>query len=539
MFCPLCGKEIEKGNKFCRHCGNEVTKELKDVTKKATKDQKKREQELKSKKQKSKGKGGPGKAVVGVAAVAAIGVAGFLGYQYGDSKGWFNSSSEANITEEETKETEALSESIEETVEASVESTEAEASSEEASIEESSTEETMEESTEETTEETVEEITEDVVEMLVEEEVSLEAMKIRSKYADILARAYYIGKLPGMSDDDPGIMALSGWEEFNGADYTIVDVNQDGKEELILSFVNGSMADQFLRIYRYNEETDTVDEMLCDCPALVTFYDNNTVKFGWSHNQGYGDIIWPYNAYRYNTDTNTYELVVSVDSVNRDTAEQRNAEDQFDFSYDVDGDGNIYEIQNLGEDIVYMDGEEFAQLEESIFADAKVLKFEWLSTTDTSFNRFPEEYLKELARENMKDISSDVIELGGQYILGEGHVHFIEDMVRDVTEDFVTTEFDVTQATVGEDVIVEFYMEDNGGFTYLKAIPELTLFGVTPGMSVEEADASLKKYGFSKVNEEDTFYKTGDAYGNYYLTLISDQGKVISIGVTMGSSYTG
>ena len=97
--------------------------------------------------------------------------------------------------------------------------------------------------------------------------------------------------------------------------YAILDVNFDGKEELVLQH-ESVMADTSLYIYGYNEKNETIELLFCDYPAL-TFYDNGVIIAEASHNQS-GNEFWPYTLWMLNKDTGTYEAVVYVDSAKRD-----------------------------------------------------------------------------------------------------------------------------------------------------------------------------------------------------------------------------
>lgn len=90
--------------------------------------------------------------------------------------------------------------------------------------------------------------------------------------------------------------------------------------------------------------------------------------------------------------------------------------------------------------------------------------------------------------------------------------------------------------------VFSFYTEEVYSLTYEnEQINGMTLIGVYPGMDKEEAEKKLKKYGFNKCDESDSWtkYQTGGSTGNYFVTCRTENGKVISISIWAGNLYTG
>ena len=84
----------------------------------------------------------------------------------------------------------------------------------------------------------------------------------------------------------------------------------------------------------------------------------------------------------------------------------------------------------------------------------------------------------------------------------------------------------------GEKVCRLFY-EDDGSMQYIKETEGLYLCGVQVGMTVTDAEAILREYGFKLQNVEDDHrtFITGEALGNYciYIEVEGDIIKEISI----------
>ena len=123
--------------------------------------------------------------------------------------------------------------------------------------------------------------------------------------------------------------------------YAVYDVDGDGKDEFILQFSDTITAGMIEEVYAY--EDGVFREELAEFP-LVTYYDNGAIQAGWSHNQGKaGDrFLWPYNMYRYQPETDSYEFAGAVDGWDREIADSIYGIGQFPDGTDVDGDGFVY-----------------------------------------------------------------------------------------------------------------------------------------------------------------------------------------------------
>lgn len=129
--------------------------------------------------------------------------------------------------------------------------------------------------------------------------------------------------------------------------YAVYDIDGDGEDELILQNTNTAMAGMLERIYAY--EGGIFREELFEFPAL-TYYDNGIIQAEWSHNQGVsGDRIWPYNLYQYQPETDSYELLASVDGWDREVRDFTDYLGAFPDEMDADGDGFVYFLMLDGE----------------------------------------------------------------------------------------------------------------------------------------------------------------------------------------------
>jgi uncharacterized protein YheU (UPF0270 family) len=125
--------------------------------------------------------------------------------------------------------------------------------------------------------------------------------------------------------------------------FALYDVDNDGKEELLLMYTNTIVAGQKGYVFAYDGDTKQLHTELCEFPIL-TFYDNGIIKAGWSHNQGRGGEFWPYDLYQYAPDSDSYAMVGMVDAWDKRTTETGNQKNPFPVDIDKSGTGFVYYI---------------------------------------------------------------------------------------------------------------------------------------------------------------------------------------------------
>ena len=96
-------------------------------------------------------------------------------------------------------------------------------------------------------------------------------------------------------------------------EFAIVDINNDGKEELLFRSIQTSLADMKLYVYGYDEDTESIYRM-AEFYVNAKIYDNGYVKDLFSHNTGVEIDFWPYNLYRYDAANHTYIEVGKVET---------------------------------------------------------------------------------------------------------------------------------------------------------------------------------------------------------------------------------
>ncbi len=174
-----------------------------------------------------------------------------------------------------------------------------------------------------------------------EADVDREARK--ESYTSILEGIYYNHTFPDgqpCDSDDKDAIALN--------QFSIFDIDRDGKEELIITYTNACMAGMVELIYDFDNNTKIANEEFREFPAL-TYYDNGIIEAEWSHNQGLAGDFWPYTLYQYDSQTDQYVNVGMVDAWDRSLSETDYNGDPFPEESDTDGDGIVYYIMQDGE----------------------------------------------------------------------------------------------------------------------------------------------------------------------------------------------
>ncbi|MBQ3533967.1 MAG: M56 family metallopeptidase [Clostridia bacterium] len=200
----------------------------------------------------------------------------------------------------------------------------------------------------------------------------------RKVFGGILWNAYLKGELPDGRKVE--------WNSTEGAaenHFAIADVDGDGREELLLSWTNASMAGHDFLIYGcWRGAVYTQFDQF----TSLRFYDNGAIEVDWAHSQGWSGRFWPYYAYRYNAVTDLYEEVGSAEAWDKEVRSQ-----YFPDDIDVDGDGLVYEVCRTGVELFnskhydrrrMMDGAAFEEWRQSYLSGAQEVPVELLPLTE-------------------------------------------------------------------------------------------------------------------------------------------------------------
>ncbi|MEA4813539.1 MAG: hypothetical protein VB112_01345 [Oscillospiraceae bacterium] len=166
--------------------------------------------------------------------------------------------------------------------------------------------------------------------------------------------------------------------------FALYDVDNDGKEELILMYTNTYMAGEAGYVFAYDSETKKLKTELSEFPML-TFYDNGIIKAGWSHNQGLaGDNFWPYSLYQYVPETDSYELVGMVDAWDKSFSGTDYQNNSFPSDIDKSGTGFVYYIMEDGKyDTTHpVDASEYNAWVSTYIGNASEIEIQYMDLTE-------------------------------------------------------------------------------------------------------------------------------------------------------------
>lgn len=160
----------------------------------------------------------------------------------------------------------------------------------------------------------------------------------RAAFAGVLRNVLERGVLPD------GRMAESlddGHAASNS--FAVADVDGDGKEELVLSYVTATMGDMCGYVIGYDAGSRSIRIQLMEFPSLE-FYENGAVKAMLSHNHSLGQM-WPYTLYRYQPETDSYRQEARVMSWDKSFSAVNDAGAPFPDQADSSGTGTVYYVE--------------------------------------------------------------------------------------------------------------------------------------------------------------------------------------------------
>lgn len=161
--------------------------------------------------------------------------------------------------------------------------------------------------------------------------------------------------------------------------FAVADVDGDGKEELVLCYVEASMAGMSGYVVGYDEESGQIHIQLRDFPSME-FYGSGAVKAMLSHNQSLGEL-WPYILYTYMPQTDSYQegdMVTAWDKSRGATGEHG---EPFPDEVDRSGTGTVYYVEGWYEGEP-MDREDYLAWEREALGGSDRLILEFLPLTE-------------------------------------------------------------------------------------------------------------------------------------------------------------
>lgn len=368
--------------------------------------------------------------------------------------------------------------------------------------------------------------------LTAEEQQIVDEAKIRHRYADILAGL----ELAGVWPDDTSLDVSN---YIADSAFAISDIDGDGREELIIRIGNLDNMPIEEIVYGYNPETDQIVKEIDEYPG-ANYYSNGSVMATMSHNHSLGMNFWPYIVYNYDKASDTYTYMYSVATWEKDTAETDENGNPFPVEQDVDEDGVIYIVKdaNGNELSDIRDVDQYNTWHDSIFGGANISTQSWIGISKDNYASYTENYLRLLREYAVESSGLSSTDVGLVYLENYGSLDSVKATINkdldirieeDESELFATGYSD-------DDKVMDFEYADGGSITISdKYVEGLTLLGIAPGTSEEDALKIIKCYGFYE--DGDGLYITGDGWDNYAITFEAENGKIKSILIGTYSKY--
>lgn len=159
-------------------------------------------------------------------------------------------------------------------------------------------------------------------------------MDARKIYAATLRNLLYSNILPDGKQAEIPVRTYS--------QFAVADVDADGKEELVLLYDPGVMANMIGYIIGYDTETKNIYLQLEEFPAFA-FLKNGNLKALSSHNQTFGKM-WPYALYRYIAESDSYELIGYAHAEDQAVFEANGALERYPEEADISDAGTVYYV---------------------------------------------------------------------------------------------------------------------------------------------------------------------------------------------------
>lgn len=171
-----------------------------------------------------------------------------------------------------------------------------------------------------------------------------ELLQLYPQYAEVLKQI-----MAEYTDQNGRKYDYDGFFDFAHNAFAILDVDGDGRQELIFNFNASYIGAMCEVVYDYDTDKDILREELEAGWVDTTYYSNGFVKVSASHNDGKDPDargVWPYTLYLYDESTDSYQLQYYVTSW-----DGQSYSENFPGELDTDGDGLLYYILEDGKKI--------------------------------------------------------------------------------------------------------------------------------------------------------------------------------------------
>lgn len=212
-------------------------------------------------------------------------------------------------------------------------------------------------------------------------------------FGEALWHVFQRGILP-----DGGKLEHTYLEASRGNSFAIVDIDGDGKEELVLRWTNASMAGLVEYVFDYKD--GFFYKELGSTP-YIKYYNNGNVEVQHLRGETCAETLFPYDVFSYDEKKDAYQYVATALSWDKALLDKNADGVPFPDELDVDGDGVLYYI--LSDFSVWpfdvnclVDGAEYEEWRNSHFEGTEEINMPYQALTEENIAvlGYPEPYIK-------------------------------------------------------------------------------------------------------------------------------------------------
>ncbi len=374
----------------------------------------------------------------------------------------------------------------------------------------------------------------------------LYAARVRHYYGGILSQITAAWQLPDGELDTSSLE--NGFGQMSDNRFAVADIDGDGREELIVCYANASTAGMMEIIYDYDPVLGELKREFTEWPML-TYYDNGMIKAEASHNHTHGEF-WPFAFYQYETESDSYKQIAYVHTWDKEISDEYEGQ-PFPEELDVDGDGTLFSISEGAEPSYEYESYKYNQADyekwyNEIMDGAQEIMIPYQPLEYESYADFAPDYLKLKAEEAGRERTDTADDLGLLILSEDRFLNVAQNLLSEkYGVELEQPESNFEEYTVGlidGREVFSFTALDAGDLSYSgEKVGDVTIFGIYPGISVDDAWKKLSAYGFyaSPYGEVENCLITGEGFGNISIWFSGEDNKVTQITVMPFCAFAG
>lgn len=202
-------------------------------------------------------------------------------------------------------------------------------------------------------------------------------------YREVLDNMYYNCEFPDYKN----------YQTDAAIEFAVYDIDGDGREELLVRFDNRG-----LYVYDHDSNGNIVRQFAGYIRS--DFYENGALRVYSAHNQTHSFEVHPFQMYRYNAETDSYDQCGSVYGIDKDIIDMINKEKEkvgstdfleYPSEYDISSSGTVYYIRSDDDTEVPLDLTEYNEYYGQFTENTDIIDIPFM----------------ELTKENIKKVSGN------------------------------------------------------------------------------------------------------------------------------------